>query len=521
MWKKVFRAGLWMFLSLFLLLAGCSPFSDMISSPTPTFTLTPLRTSTTTRTPTPIGTPTPAFTPTPALPGILKMMSSVSLGQGVSEAAVYDPDNPGLHRLVILDITGEGHEWNRYLPTDWLPSSVNQTELVVLLDEQEVFVATAWYRPKEGGSPLLVEGYRVDLQVKVVEAHNGNERCNGILRGGEPFFPNQLYSASPQSSSKGRRTGARVQYVQLEDWLRAICRIEPQDTTLILRKHTDAVRSVAFSPDGRFLASGAQQDKNVYLWQASDGTLLNTFPGHDMGAASVAFSPDGKILATGSWDYHVRLWNVSDGSLLAQWKHPSTVFALAFSPDGELLASGTEDGTVRLWRLADGTLLHTLQDHSDWVEKLAFSRDGQMLASGSQDETVRLWRVSDGSLLHTLAHQSRLSDAAFSPDGSTLVTSDWFDLFLWRVSDGTLLSTLARPDPNTGLSFFSFLPDGETLVATSGDTLVLLRASDGGFLRVIGSAPNIGDVDVSSDGRLLAVGAGDGTVRIWRLAGEF
>jgi Tol biopolymer transport system component len=153
------------------------------------------------------------------------------------------------------------------------------------------------------------------------------------------------------------------------------------------------VSQVAFSPDGSLVASGSR-DKTVRLWRVSDGSLLRTLKGHTDNVFSVAFSPDGKRLASGSRDKTVRLWQVSDGSLLRTLEHTADVHSVAFSPDGESLASGSDDKTVRLWRVSDGSLLRTLKGHTDNVISVAFSPDGKRLASGSADSTVRLWGVA-------------------------------------------------------------------------------------------------------------------------------
>jgi WD40 repeat protein len=139
------------------------------------------------------------------------------------------------------------------------------------------------------------------------------------------------------------------------------------------------------------------------LWNAASGTRLRSLEGHKDGVTSVAFSPDGKTLASGSVG-NMRLWDAASGALLhsLEWQRYE-VTSVAFSPDGQTLASGSSDNMVRLWSAASGTLLRSLKGQTNSVTSIAFSPDSQFLASASEDATLRLWRASDGTLLLSLS----------------------------------------------------------------------------------------------------------------------
>lgn len=131
--------------------------------------------------------------------------------------------------------------------------------------------------------------------------------------------------------------------------------------------------------------------------QTQNWRCVHTLTGHSCLVRSVAFSCDGKTLASGSRDNTIKLWQTSNGKLihtLGGWfsGHSNWVLSVAFSPDGQTLASGSGDMTINLWQTSNGKLIRTLTGHSNWVYSVAFSRDGQTLASGSGDNTIKIWR---------------------------------------------------------------------------------------------------------------------------------
>jgi WD40 repeat protein len=170
----------------------------------------------------------------------------------------------------------------------------------------------------------------------------------------------------------------------------------------VLADHKHIVRDLAFSPDGRYLATGgADLDCGIRIWDVRKKELVRVLKptvkgkdGHEDTIYSLAFSPDGKCLASGSMDGTVRLWNTENWGESTSLKHAANVYGLAFTPDGTRLAAACSDRSIRLWHLETKHELAELHGHHDYVHSVAFTPDGSRLISGSGDGTIRVW---DGS----------------------------------------------------------------------------------------------------------------------------
>jgi WD40 repeat protein len=235
------------------------------------------------------------------------------------------------------------------------------------------------------------------------------------------------------------------------------------------------VRSVAISPDSALIAAGVEEYNAgsqtsfgaVQIWRISDGVLVQNFTGYGAAVNSVAFSPDGQYVASGSSDHSLKVWRIADGTLVSnRFDHAERVNAVAFSPNGQWLATASSDDTAKLYRTSKWTLERTLNRHTDDVLSIAFSPDSGRVARASWDRTIRLWNVPDGNLALSLVHGSNVFAAAFAFDGRTLASGAWDgSIKLWDPNRGVLIGTLFGH--NAPVLTLAFSPGSQTVASGS------------------------------------------------------
>jgi uncharacterized delta-60 repeat protein len=335
--------------------------------------------------------------------------------------------------------------------------------------------------------------------------------------------------------------------------------------------HDDWVRSVAFSPDGKYIVSGSD-DKTMRVWETATGKEIARMT-HDDIVSSVGFSPDGMYVVSGSRDNTARVWDAFTGTEVARMTHDAEVVSVAFSPNGNYVVSedgiiiprysmgggGGSSNTVRVWvfntgqevvRMTYGGLMVS----GDPMKSVAFSRDGRYIATGGQDFTAHVWEATTGQEVAHMTHGNRVTSVAFSPDGKYIVSgSDDKTARVWEVDTGQEIARMTHNDIVTSVAFspdgnyvvsgsydksarvwevtakkeiarvmhdgnvvsVAFSPDGKYVVSGGGNTALVWTASTGQEIARMTHDGGVNSVTFSPDGNYVISGSWDNTARLW------
>ena len=318
--------------------------------------------------------------------------------------------------------------------------------------------------------------------------------------------------------------------------------------------HTGYVRTVEFSPNGKFILTSG--DVTAKLWDRNSGYLLSNFQGYEPGVQSAKFSLDGKKIIIASNDSSIKIWDVKSERLITELKgHTHIVYSAEFSSDGTKVLSNSEDGTAKLWNVTTGVIVADLKGgkitsahfspdeqtiitssydgiakiwnantgnlivsligHTGPIYSAEYSLNGKKILTSSADGTLRVWTI-EGEIKIILKANSTIHHPSFSPDGTKILTTSTFNSStIWDANSGLAITNLIGEKEQIYLSKFS--PDGKKIITAFEDgTLKIWNALNGEILtNLIGHKSKISAVNFSSDGKNIATSSWDGTAKVW------
>ncbi|KZP09326.1 WD40 repeat-like protein [Athelia psychrophila] len=290
--------------------------------------------------------------------------------------------------------------------------------------------------------------------------------------------------------------------------------------------HSKGVTFVAYSPDGKHIVSGSE-DNTVCVWDTETGEAVRSpFEGHSEDILSVAYSPDGKHIVTGSADNTVRVW---DSGMQKRPVRLADVFAVAYSPDGKYIVSSSWDNTTRVWNMEKGEAVGFPFGVDSWlIFSVVYSPDGKHIVSGSADNTIRVWDAETGGAVSSPfeGHTGSVNSVTYSPDGKHIVSgSDDNTIRVWDVETGKAVGPPFEGH-NDRVSSVAHSPDGKHVVSGSWDnTIRIWNAENAETGEAVGSlleghSEVIRCVAFSPDGKHIDSASHDKTVRVWDTNGK-
>ncbi len=353
----------------------------------------------------------------------------------------------------------------------------------------------------------------IDLVIQKALAKNPEQRFASVLEFATAFEQVCRAEVTKQHTSAPRQSGKLM-------------------TTY--RKHIAAVLNIAWSPDGKKIAS-ASTDKTVQIWNATSKNPILIYRNHSKPVSALAWSPDGSRIVSGSWDTTVQVWHVQTGRKLFTYRgYSREVSTVAWSPDGEYIAAGSWDTTVQIRQAGSGSRLFTYQGHSSPVYAVAWSPigpsssldGGWSIASASGDpvnadvdNTVQIWNALTGSnhLIYR-DHFYYVHAVAWSPDGKKIASASAdTNVQVWNVTTGR--NILTYRGHSSKVNAVAWSPDGKRIASASDDrTVQIWDATTGGTIFTYrGHSKEVSSVAWSPNGTRIASAGYDATVQVWQV----
>ena len=342
------------------------------------------------------------------------------------------------------------------------------------------------------------------------------------LRGGLDLFPRTIARMEHEGRGSTVAFSPDGRWVALGSWdgmARVWEAVTGQEVARMV--HEGTVIAVTFSPDGRWVAS-ASYDGTARVWEAATGQEVARMV-HEGTVMAVTFSPDGRWVASASYDGTARVWEAATGQEVARMVHEATVMAVTFSPDGRWVASRSGDGMGRVWEAATGQEVARMErEHNGSVSAMAFSPDGRWVTWGGMDGTVHVWEAATGQEVARMEreHNGSVSAMAFSPDGRWVVSGGGNTVQVWEAATG---EEVARMVHGNWVSVLALSPDGQWVASGEGylmfgvrpATVRVWEVATGQEIARMTHGEGVAAVTFSPDGQWVASGSNDRTARVW------
>jgi WD40 repeat protein len=346
----------------------------------------------------------------------------------------------------------------------------------------------------------------IDLQGREIAVVRGRE--GDVLRGHGDTVNSVAFSPDGKTVVSGS-----------DDETAGAWDFQSSNETAVLREQCGSIDRLVFSPDGERIISASRRNRAARLWDVQRGNEVAVLRGgRDRPFESAAFSPDGERIVWGSEDHIVRLSDTQSGDEIAVLRcHESSVRSVAFGPNGRQVVTGLDDDTARIWDVRSGRQIVVLRGHRSDVSSVSFSSDGCRVVSGSVDRTARVWDAQSGRGIAVLrGHADSVESVALSHDAARVVSgSGDTTARIWDVQSGREIAVLHS---HRGLvKSVSFSPDGHRVVSGSGDATVRIWDAHSGCQVAVlrGHEYDVNCVVFSPDGLRIASGSWDRTVRVW------